>query len=263
MTESSNTVLRIVVGTLLAWTTLLCPSPSRALDKVTFVTGFGFFGRDAFFFESVDRGYYKDAGIEVKIVRGQGSIDAIRQVGADNAMFGVADAGSVILARANDQIAVKLVAILQVKPPQTIFCREDSGLKKPKDLEGSTIAQPAGGAVRSLFPAFAKATGINAQAVQWVVASSESLSSLLAANKVPCIGEYAVAEALLQSQIGQTRLVRFPFADAGLSFYANSILATDVTIASKPDIVRRFVAATYPRYEGRLRRSGGCGRNHA
>src|SRR5215472_10028300 len=82
------------------------------LDKVTLVTDFGYNGRHAYFFDAVDRGYYSDAGLDVKIVRGQGSVDAIRQVGAGNAMFGFADAGSLILARANDQIPVKLVAIV-------------------------------------------------------------------------------------------------------------------------------------------------------
>jgi NitT/TauT family transport system substrate-binding protein len=38
------------------------------------------------------------------------------------------------LARANDQLPIKLVAIVYSKPPQAIFCREDSGLKMPKDL---------------------------------------------------------------------------------------------------------------------------------
>src|SRR5262245_25675068 len=137
-------VHRIVVGALIASTILLRPSVSRALDNVTLITDFGYNGRHAYFFEALDRGYYRDAGLEVKIVRGQGSVDAIRQVGAGNAMFGFADAGSLILARANDQIPVKLVAIVYRKPPQAIFCREDSGLKKPKDLEGNTIADTAG-----------------------------------------------------------------------------------------------------------------------
>src|SRR5262252_1707712 len=127
------------------------------LDKVTLVTDFGYNGRHAYFFEAVDKGYYRDAGLEVKVVRGQGSVDAIRQVGAGNAMFGFADAGPLILARANDQIPVKLVAIVYVKPPHAIFCREDSGLRKPKDLEGNAIADNAGGATPALFPAFAKA----------------------------------------------------------------------------------------------------------
>jgi NitT/TauT family transport system substrate-binding protein len=214
------------------------------LDNVTLVTDFGYKGRHAFSFVALDRGYYRDAGLEVKIVSSQGAVDAIRQVGAGNAMFGFADAGTVILARANDQIPVKLVAIVYRKPPQAIFCREDSGLRKPKDLEGNAIAEPAGGAVKSLFPAFAKAAGIDAPTVRWVVASSESLPGLLATNKVPCVTQFTVGEALLRSQYGPAKLVRFAYSDAGLSYYGNGIVATAATIASKPDLVHRFVEAT-------------------
>src|SRR5215472_17172867 len=244
MIESPKAVRRIVAGALIASTILLCPSASRALDKVTLVTDFGYKGRHAFFFDALDRGYYRDAGLEVKIVRSEGAVDAIRQVGAGNAMFGFADAGAVILARANDQIPVKLVAIVYRKPPQAIYCREDSGLKKPKDLEGHAIAEPAGGAVKALFPAFAKAAGIDAPRVRWVVASSESLPGLLATNKLPCVTQFTVGEALLRSQLGPAKLVRFAYSDAGLSYYSNGIVATAATIASKPDLVRRFVEAT-------------------
>ena len=237
-------VHRIVAGALIASTILLRPSASVALDNVTLITDFGYNGRHAYFFDALDKGYYRDAGLEVKIVRGQGSIDAIRQVGAGNAMFGFADAGPLILARANDQIPVKLVAIVYVKPPQAIFCREDSGLRKPKDLEGNAIADNAGGATPALFPAFAKAAGFDAQKVRWVVAGTESLPGLLAANKVPCVSQFTVGEALLRSQLGAAKLVRFAFADAGLSYYGNGIVATAATITSKADLVRRFVAAT-------------------
>jgi NitT/TauT family transport system substrate-binding protein len=214
------------------------------LDKVTLITDFGYRGRYAYFFYALDRGYYRDAGLEVKIVGGQGSAHAIRQVGAGNATFGFADAGTLILAHANDQIPVKLVAIVYRKPPQAIFCREDSGLKKPQDLGGNAIAAASGSAIRSLFPAFAKAVGFDAQTVRWVVASPESMPDLLATNKVPCVAEIVVAEAMLRSRLGATKLVRFAYSDAGLSYYGNGILATTATISSKPDVVRRFVEAT-------------------
>jgi NitT/TauT family transport system substrate-binding protein len=237
---------RIVTRGLITSTILLRPSASWALDNVTLITDFGYNGRHAYFFDALDRGYYRDAGLEVKIVRGQGSADAIRQVGAGNAMFGFADAGTLILARANDQIPVKLVAAIYRKPPQAIFCREDSGLRKREVLGGNSIAAAPGSAIRSLFPAFAKAAGFDAQTVRWVVANPESLPGLLAANRVPCIAEIVVAEALLQSRLGpgSTKLVRFAYSDAGLSYYGNGIVATTATISSKPDVVRRFVEAT-------------------
>jgi NitT/TauT family transport system substrate-binding protein len=238
--------VRIMAGALIASTMLLGSSASRALDSVTLITDFGYNGRHAYFFDALDRGYYRDAGLEVEIVRGQGSVDAIRQVGAGNAMFGFADTGAVILARANDQIPVKLVAIVYVKPPQAIFYREDSGLKKPKDLEGNAIADTASSSPRAIFPAFAKAAGIDAQTVRWVVASPELLPDMLAADKVPCMADVTVAEALVRSRLGPgpTKLVRFAYSDAGLSYYGNGIVATAATIASKPDIVHRFVEAT-------------------
>ena len=88
---------------------------AHALDNVTLITDFGFNGRHAYFFVAIEKGYYKDADLEVKVVRGQGSVDAIRQVGANNAIVGFADAGSLVLARGNDQIPVKLVSIMYAR----------------------------------------------------------------------------------------------------------------------------------------------------
>ena len=77
-----------------------------------------------------------------------------------------ADTGSLVLARGNDQIPVKLVASVYARPPQAIFCREDAGISTPKDLEGRSIANPAGGSIPDLFPAYAKAAGIDASSFQ-------------------------------------------------------------------------------------------------
>ena len=213
MQSLSSHTRNIAVGSLLVLGALHVHGPAEALDSVSLITDFGFNGRHAYFFVALDKGYYKDAGLDVKILRGQGSVDAIRQVGAGNANFGFADTGSLVLARANDQIPVKLVASVYARPPQAIFCREDAGIKVPKDLEGRSIANPAGGSIPDLFPAYAKAVGIDATKVKWVVASSESLPSLLAANRTPCVGQFIVGEPLLRAQAAPAMLVRFAYAD--------------------------------------------------
>jgi NitT/TauT family transport system substrate-binding protein len=220
------------------------PGPAAALDSVSLITDFGYNGRHAYFFVALDKGYYKEAGLEVKILRGQGSVDAIRQVGAGNANFGFADAGSLVLARGNDQIPVKLVASVYARPPQAIFCREDAGIKVPKDLEGHSIANPAGGSIPDLFPVYAKAAGIDAAKVKWVVASSDSLPTLLAANRVPCVGQFIVGEPLLRARAAPANLVRFAYGDVGLNYYGNGLITKESTITGSPDLVRRFVNAT-------------------
>ena len=215
-----------------------------AADAVTLITDFGYNGRHSYFFLALDKGYYKDVGLDVKIVGGKGSVDAIRQVAAGNANFGFADAGSLVLARANDNIPVKMVAVVYARPPQAIFCAAEAGLKTPKDLEGKSIANPAGGSIPDMFPAFAKAAGIDAAKVNWVVAASSALPGLLASGKVPCVGQFTVGEPLLRAQAAPKQLVRFAYSDPGLSYYGNGIIATEETIKSNPDLVRRFVAAT-------------------
>jgi NitT/TauT family transport system substrate-binding protein len=216
----------------------------KAADSVSLITDFGFNGRHAYFFVALDKGYYKDAGLDVKIIGGKGSVDAIRQVGAGNATFGFEDTGSLVLSRANDNIPVKTVEVVYARPPQAIFCSAEAGLKTPKDLEGKSIANPAGGSIPDMFPAFAKAAGIDARKVNWVVVASSALPGLLASGKMPCVGQFTVGQPLLRAQAAPKKLVRFAYSDPGLSYYGNGIIATEETIKSNPDLVRRFVAAT-------------------
>jgi NitT/TauT family transport system substrate-binding protein len=95
-----------------------------------------------------------------------------------------------------------------------------------------------------MFPAFAKAAGIDAAKVNWVVAASSALPGLLASGKVPCVGQFTVGEPLLRMATAPKKLVRFAYSDPGLSYYGNGIIATEATISSNPDLVRRFMAAT-------------------
>ena len=123
---------RVVCGALLFCCAVLVVARASARQCHPYTPTSGYNGRHAYFFVAIEKGYYKDADLDVKVVRGQGSVDAIRQVGANNAVVGFADAGSLVLARGNDQIPVKLVSIVYARPPQAIFCREDFGLKNRK-----------------------------------------------------------------------------------------------------------------------------------
>jgi NitT/TauT family transport system substrate-binding protein len=217
---------------------------ARAADKVTLITDAGFLGRHAYYYVAIDKGYYKEQDLEVSVVRGQGSAEAIRQVASGNATFGFADSGSVILARANDDLPVRVVAIVYAKAPHAIYALKESGIAKPKDLEGRRIANPAGGAIPKMFPAYAKAAGIDASKVTWVVASSEALPGLLALGRVDAIGQFTVGEPRLKKEAAPKEIVELSYADAGLDFYSNGLVASEKTVTSNPALVRRFVAAT-------------------
>jgi NitT/TauT family transport system substrate-binding protein len=208
------------------------------------ITDAGFLGRHAYYFVAIDKGYYKEANLDVNVLRGQGSAEAVKQVAAGNVVFGFADAASTVLARGNDNVPARVVAIVYAKPPHAIYALKSSGIRKPKDLEGRQIANPAGGAIPKLFPAYAKVAGIDEGKVKWVVASSESLPGMLALGRVDAIGQFSVGEPRLKKDAEGKELVELTYGDAGLDFYSNGIIASDSTIATNPDLVRRFVSAT-------------------
>ena len=217
--------------------------PAQAAD-VTFTTDFGFNGRHSYFFVALDKGFYKAEGLNVNIIRGQGSIYAVKKVGTGAAQIGFADAGAVILARANDSIPVKLIAIIYAKPPHAVFALADSGIKTAKDLEGKTVADAPFGAQRLIFNAYALAAGIDTNKVKWIAAEGSALTSLLGTHRVDAIGQFIVGQPLIEAGVKPNKVVRFAYKDAGMDYYGNGIIATDETIKNNPDMLKAFMRAT-------------------
>src|SRR6266849_6534867 len=223
---------------------VICPQNADAADKVTFVTDFGYNGRHAYYFVALEKGYYAKQNLDVQIVRGQGSADAVKQVAAGSAQIGFADTAAVILGRGNDQIPTKLVAVVYAKPPHAIYVLKESGITKPKDLEGKKIADTAFSAVPKLFDAYAKAAKIDAGKVTWLVATSDTLPAMLTTGRADGIGQFIVGEPLLAKSAAPKQIFALSYADAGLDLYGNGIIASDNLIKSNPDLIRRFVTAT-------------------
>jgi len=230
-------------GLFLAVAELAAPEAAAA-QKVTFSTDFGFNGRHAYYFVALEKGFYRDAGLEVEIVRGTGSADVIRTVAAGRAQLGFADTGTLVIARTSQNLAAKVVAIVYNRPPHAIYCHEDAGVRGPKDLEGKTIADTAGSANPLIFPALARAAAVDKDKVKWIVADSASLPAMLVSRQVDCVAQFSVGQPLLERRAAPKKLTRILYAEAGLDFYGSGIMASDSVLKEQPDLVRRFVAAT-------------------
>jgi NitT/TauT family transport system substrate-binding protein len=236
---------RAVLGFALGMATALAAVAQPAWAKeVTFVTDFGINGRHAYFFVALDKGYYKQQGLDVTIVRGAGSADAIRKVAAGNAQMGFADAGSLVLARANDDLPVKFVGIVYQNPPHSFYALEGSGIKGPKDLVGKKVADSATSSNLLMFGSYAKMAGVDKDEVNFVIAEGSALPAMLATGRADAIGQYSVGEPLLAKVVAPRKLIRLAFRDVGLDFYSNGLITSEAVLKSDPDLVRKFVAAT-------------------
>src|SRR6516225_4158340 len=139
---------------------------AQAADKLVFVTDYGLYGRHAYYFVAMEKGYYARENLDVEVVRSQGSANTIKQVANATAQVGFADAFAVVLGRANDDVPVKLVAMIYPKPPHAVYVLKESGITKPKDFEGKTLADTAFSSVPKLFATYARAAGVDAGKVK-------------------------------------------------------------------------------------------------
>jgi len=233
----------LAAGSFLPGTNSAVPEAAAA-QKITFTLDFEYAGRHAYYFVALEKGFYREAGLDVEIVRGSGSADAIRAVGAGRAPLGFADTGTLVISRTSHGLPVKVVAMVYNRAPHCIFCLEEAGVRTPKDLEGKKIATPPGSASTTMFPAFVRATGINADRVTRVAVDTSALPAVLASRQVDCVSLFYVAQPLLERRLAPKKITRLLYADAGLEFYSNGIIVSDAFLKDNPDVVRRFVAAT-------------------
>ena len=234
--------LGVVVVLLLAVVTLADaqPKPVRAF---TFILDFLPYGEYTPYFTALDKGWYREEGLDVKILRGAGSGDTVKRIAVGPGEAGSADFSALTGARANEDIRVKAIAAYFRRPPHSIFVREGSGINAPKDLEGKTLSITPGNSHGILFPLLAKLAGFRADSVKWVTMDGAAMGPALITGRVDGAPFFANHEARLQKQAkaqGIT-LKRISYADAGFDMYSLVIFAREDTIAKDPETLKAFL----------------------
>ena len=237
--------LGVVLVLLLAVVTLADAQP-KPLRPFTFILDFLPYGEYTPYFTALDKGWYRDEGLDVKILRGAGSGDTVKRIAVGQGEAGSADFSAFTAAKANEDIHVTAIAAYFRRPPHSIFVREGSGINSPKDLEGKTIAITPGNSHLILFPLLAKLAGFRADSVKWVTMDGAAMGPALITARVDGAPFFANHEVRLQKQ-AKTQgisLKRISYADAGFDMYSLVIFAREDTIAKEPERLRAFLRGT-------------------
>jgi NitT/TauT family transport system substrate-binding protein len=222
-------------------------SPVFADDPAQMLLDWIPYGKHAPFYVGVDKGIYKQYSLDVKVLAGKGSGLSIKTVGAKGVEFASADAGSLVLARANEpSIRTKLIAMLHHNGLFNIVALAKSGINSPKDLAGKKIGSPVVNASRIVFPAFAELAGLDPSKVVWVDMDAPVQHPSLFSEQVDAIATYVTQLAPLQQMAKKfgKPIKSFAYADYGLDVYSNGLIAHEDTIKNRAPFTRRFVIAT-------------------
>jgi NitT/TauT family transport system substrate-binding protein len=214
----------------------------RQLETIKYATSFGNFGRDAFVYVAIEKGYFREAGFDVQVVPGLGT-DNARLLAAGQIDYSGSETTGNMVGRVSGGFPVKIVAITSQATQAAIATLAESGITTPKGLEGKTLADLPSSIVIRLFPFYAKRAGIDAAKVNIVPGTPQTLPSLLATGRTDAIGQFTVGVPTLVKAAGGRQVRTFKYSQYLKGLLGNAIVTTDDRVKNKPDEVRAFTKA--------------------
>ncbi|MGB6537167.1 MAG: ABC transporter substrate-binding protein [Xanthobacteraceae bacterium] len=233
----------LAAGALTLPAALLRARAATALKPVTFTLDWLYQGASAGFLVAHEKGFYRDAGLDVTILAGKGSGTTAQLVASKATPIGFSD-GFVVANSVAKGMTIKTVGTIYRRDPAAVMVLDDSPIKTPKDLNGKTIAMTAGSAQFQQWPAYVKGAGIDPAQVKIVNIDPAGVGPALVSGKVDAIGGYVFSYAPSIEVRSKKKLRIFWFADSGVTIVSNGIIVHEDLLKSDPELVRAFVPAS-------------------
>ncbi len=188
---------------------------------------------------AIDKGYFKDAGIEIEFDYSL-ETDAVSLVGANNLKFAVVSGEQVLLARAQGLPIVYVAAWYQQYPVE-VASKADLGLLKPADLKGKKIGLPGlFGANYIGLDALLFSAGLSEKDVTLNSIGFNQVAAL-AADREQAVSVYTTNEPV-QLEAQGYKLNEIRVADY-VQLASNGLITNEDTISKDPGLVSRMTSA--------------------
>ena len=221
------------------------PAFGQARDEVSLRLGWIGKGYDAPYYLALEKGFFAENGLAVTIYKGQGSVTGMKLVANKSNTFGTGPADA--LAKAIDTgMPLRMLLCAFQRTPLAFLTHQESGITKPKDLEGKRVAFPPGSGQAQMYPAFVAANGIDGSKVRVTSIDASALLTVLLERKVDAVLAWVTDRVILEGK--GAKIAMMPFPDYGMTLLANGLYTHTDVIAQKPDIARRFTQATNKAY---------------
>ena len=227
----SHVVTRITVAAAL-WASAL---GAQAQEAFTFLTSWYAQAEHGGFYQALATGLYKKAGLDVTIKMGGPQVNGMQLLAAGQADAVMGYDIAVMKGREQGVDAVTVAASFQ-KDLQGMMTHDD--VKSLADLKGRTILVATSGR-STWWPWLKTLHGLNDEQAR---PYTFNIQPFLADRNIAQQG-YPSSEPLSAMKAG-AKANFFLFADAGYPPYGTSIVTMDKTLKDRPEVLRKFVAAS-------------------
>jgi len=234
----------------------LASAPAFAQQKVDFILNWVPGGDHAPYYYAKKMGWYKDAGIDLNLEPGKGSAVAVQKVAAGANPIGLADMPNALTLRGKGADTVGVFNVY-ANSPQGLYWLKSSGIKSVKDLAGKKIGNPAGDGARTIWPALAKANGMDANSVTWVNIDANSKLAALKAKSIDATTSFYNIHHIFQKELGDD-MGFVAWKDAGLNTYGNTVIVNGDYLKKNKAVVAAFVKVTQKAFAACVANANPC-----
>src|SRR5467141_2707626 len=223
----------LIVGASLV---LSASHPAAALDAVTLQLKWKHQFQFAGYYQALEQGFYREAGLDVTIHEGGPGFDVAETVASGKADFGVCSAGVLRDWGAGRRLVV-LAAIFQ-RSAAVILVARRADIRSVADLRGRTLMDTPGS---DEIAAMLKREGIDYQALPRV--AHEGNPRDLLAGRADAMIAYSTNEPFVLEQLGAAYRTFSPAA-SGIDFYGDNLCTSEAELKAHPDRAAAFRAAS-------------------
>lgn len=192
------------------------------------------------FYVAVEKGYFREVGLEVKFDYKR-ETDGLALVGADEIQFSIVSGEQVPLARAEDLPVVYVMAWYK-DYPVAVIAKDNQGITKPADLQGKRVGLPGlYGANYVGLRALLSQVGLEESDLRLDSIGFNQVEVLASDQADAVVGYLANEPVQLRDQGYDIEVI--PVADY-VQLVSNGLITNQKTINENPELVRDMVQAT-------------------
>jgi NitT/TauT family transport system substrate-binding protein len=196
-------------------------------------------GTDAYLFLAQQKGWFKDAGLNVDIVDGRGSNYSMQVLTSGHADVGVGTLTPLVFA---DQRGAKAVAVAEFWPllGPAVIAGKDTGIAAPADLKGKKVAIAAAGPWPPLLSSFLAKFNLTQNDLNLMYVDINSLFSMYISKQVDAI---LTADTAITETGPRRPSVLLRASDYGVNLPGTGMFSTqDILAGPKAPAIARFMA---------------------
>jgi NitT/TauT family transport system substrate-binding protein len=218
------------------------PEPSRSLTRATLQLQWVTQAQFAGYYVALDKGWYRDEGIEMTIKPGGPDTIPVDLVSA-----GTSDFGTALLTDLAVEIGKgkQVISIGQIQQENglLLIAKKDSGINQPKDFLGKRVGVWMG-SWEAQFNALLAKEGLNANDVNLIPQGWSMKPFLRGELDVASAMIYNEYHVVLESGIKPEELNIIDYADYGLDFPGDVLFTSRQVLKKNPSLCRRMLRAS-------------------